>query len=134
MTTDDGLKGLTDAQLVALYSELRHTSKEFCGLPHPMKNWTEEHDAAIANAARAWLAANVHDSGDGDIAKLEAKIFDRLSRLERRSDNGTYMNIPAEISAGYLWETCQDIRLFLKYRHTAMQAASNAILAEKGEV
>lgn len=69
MTTDDGLKGLTDAQLVALYSELRHTSKEFCGLPHPMKNWTEEHDAAIANAARAWLAANVHDSGDSDAAR-----------------------------------------------------------------
>ena len=71
MTTDDGLKGLTDAQLVALYSELRHTSKEFCGLPHPMKNWTEEHDAAIANAARAWLAANVHDSGDGVRALVE---------------------------------------------------------------
>ena len=50
-----GLAELTDVKLVALYSELRHTSKEFCGLPHPMENWAEAHDAAIAKAAREFL-------------------------------------------------------------------------------
>ena len=50
-----GLAELTDVKLVELYSELRHTSKEFCGLPHPMENWAEAHDAAIAKAAREFL-------------------------------------------------------------------------------
>lgn len=54
-TRPPALGELSDAQLVALYSELRHTSKEFCGLPHPMENWAEAHDAAIAKAAREFL-------------------------------------------------------------------------------
>lgn len=114
MTTDDGLKGLTDAQLVALYSELRHTSKEFCGLPHPMKNWTEEHDAAIANAARAWLAANVHDSGDGVRAGCEKLIH-------------SWRNPPESLKLTH----------HRSYTVDAFSQAADeleAILAEKGEV
>lgn len=52
---------------------------------------------------------------NNDAEKLRQKIFERLSRFERQSDNGTHMNIRAEIGAGLLWETSQDIRLFLKY-------------------
>ena len=112
MTTDDGLKGLTDEQIVALYSELRHTSKEFCGLPHPMKNWTEEHDAAIANAARAWLAANVHDSGDGDrldfleslaVADIDEQAITRLAIFNLWRGT-TYDNLRAAIDAAILAE------------------------------
>lgn len=73
------------------------------------------------------LEAALPDGKDGEsrrkMDELKAEIFDRLSRLERQSDNGAHMNIPANISSGLLWETCQDIRLFWKYHDEVEDAA-----------
>jgi hypothetical protein len=51
-----------------------------------------------------------------ELKALDLQIDDRLKRLERQSDFGRVKNVPANISTGLLWETCQDVRLFLRYR------------------
>ena len=69
MTTDDGLKGLTDAQITAFFDyvddERGNAAKAHYKSADSDKSWESKRTGIIANAARAWLAANVHDSGDG---------------------------------------------------------------------
>lgn len=107
MTTDDGLKGLTDEQWYMLYQTLAFNMDDSNGKYASMK--------AMSAAARQWLAANVHDSGDA-------------ARLNWLACGG--------------WEVMQDPDMWppnLNFRESIdygieFVRADAAILAEKGEV
>lgn len=118
MTTDDGLKGLTDAQILAFWNAMNSASKFFCSSPQNIGNWAAEHDSAVTKAARQWLADNVHDSG---VRALVGKWRDEsdkrnLNGIESFEDRDAYYEVG--MSAGL--------------KQAADELA--AILAEKGEV
>ena len=82
MTTDDGLKGLTDLQWFQIYAAMDDALLKF-EMTEPataVNPYLEKRRATAANAARQWLAANVDDSeqlseSDKDIALGQAVTF-----------------------------------------------------------
>lgn len=126
MTTDDGLKGLTDAQWVSLFIEM-------------IKADDRDSEITIGNAARAWLAANVHDSGDVplDRGKVMAganlfaaaynlvDLIEGISGLGQRWTNG---------SGFRLKDTGQWVEFYVAVKSFQDRGEAKAILAGKGEV
>lgn len=122
MTTDDGLKGLTDAQIVAFFTYI-DSEKTSAAIKHwstddQTQSWEAKRKEEIANAARQWLAANVHDSGDGE--RYRYLISGRNSEREYRMIANS---ITKPIRKQKL-DDAIDVEI----------AKHRAILAEKGEV
>ena len=113
MTTDDGLKGLTDEQSYQLWRAMWRTWSEL--------SVGEDVSVALPKSARAWLAANVHDSGDGvSLASISIGLqnfYDSQAHLHEGSNN---------THSAKLIHVNEAMQFILR--------ADAAILAEKGEV
>jgi len=115
MTTDDGLKGLTDRELAGFVSHMI----EVANTTFDYENW----DAAMVASARQWLAANIHDSGDS----VDAARYRWL-----RDNSAEQFAHPIVVSQDKR-ET--GIRYFGPVIGKSLDKAIDAaILAEKGEV
>ena len=118
MTTDGGLKGLTDRQWLIIWNLMDDAiDNEADGISNTK---------AMAAAARAWLAANVHDSGDG---VDENAVFRMACWLAERDGCDDVHHLIWEGSPPEPWG-----EVWHKYEDDARQALKAAILAEKGNL
>ena len=114
MTTDDGLKGLTDRQWYELWNFISSQEIDDSKVaPLPLDYF--------GNLGRQWLAANVHDSGDGvSLASISIGLqnfYDSQAHLHEGSNN---------THSAKLIHVNEAMQFILR--------ADAAILAEKGEV